>query len=64
VSNIQQHVHDSGPGIVGTGLAGSFTIVGFIDNSLPILQAVSLLIGIAVGVITFVYYYKKVKKGE
>jgi len=38
--------------------------VGFVNSSLPILQAISLLIGIAVGVITFVYYYKRVKKGE
>jgi len=62
--SIQQHMHDSGPGIVGTSVAGGFTLVGFIDNSLPFLQAISLLIGIAVGVVTFVYYYKKVKKGE
>lgn len=61
MNNLQQHAHDTGPGIVGTGLAGSFTLVGFINSSLPILQALSLLIGIAVGVVTFVYYFRKIK---
>jgi uncharacterized membrane protein YdfJ with MMPL/SSD domain len=64
MSSIKNHVQETAPGIVGTSLAGSFTFVGFVNSSLPILQAISLLIGIAVGVITFVYYYKRVKKGE
>jgi uncharacterized membrane protein YdfJ with MMPL/SSD domain len=61
VSSMQHHVQETAPGVVGTSLAGGFTLVGFINSSLPVLQAISLVIGIAVGVITFVYYYKKVK---
>lgn len=59
--NVQQHVQDSVPGVVGTTVAGGFTLVGFVQWTLPTLQALSLLVGIAVGVVTFLYYYKRVK---
>lgn len=61
MSNIPSHISGTGPGVVGTSIAGSFTLVGFINTSLPVLQAISLLIGSAVGIMTFVYYYRKVK---
>lgn len=38
--------------------------MGFVANTLPILQAISLVIGIAVGIVTFIYYWKKVKAEE
>jgi hypothetical protein len=64
MSVIKSHVGDSAPGIVGSSAAGGFTVFGFIADSIPILQAISLLVGIAVAVITFIYYWRKVKKGE
>jgi hypothetical protein len=62
--NVQQHVHDSGPGIVGTSVAGGFTIMGFVANAIPVLQVVSLIAGIAVAIVTFIYYYGKVRSHE
>jgi hypothetical protein len=62
--SVKQHISDTAPGIVGTSAAGSFTVVGFISNSIPILQAISLVVGIAVALVTFVYYWRKVRKGE
>jgi hypothetical protein len=64
MSSVQQHLHDSAPGLVGTSIAGGFTVVGFVTNSIPVLQAISLLFGIAVAAVTFIYYWRKVKKGE
>jgi hypothetical protein len=64
VSSIHQHVNDTVPGVAGTTLAGGFTVVGFLSNSVPVLQAISLLVGIAVGVVTFVYYWVKIRKGD
>ena len=61
MSSIQAHVSDSAPGVIGTSVSGSFTVLGFVANSLPLLQALSLIIGIAVGIVTFVYYFKKVR---
>lgn len=54
--------HDAAPGVVGTTVAGGFTIAGFLANNIPTLQAISLLIGIAVGLITFAYYIKKIRE--
>jgi hypothetical protein len=59
-----QHLSESAPGLIGTSLAGSFTVVGFVANTIPILQIISLLAGIAVAVVTFVFYLRKIKKGE
>ena len=64
MSSIQNHVSDSVPGLIGTSVAGGFTVVGFVSNAIPTLQAISLLAGIAVAVVTFIYYYRKIKKGE
>lgn len=64
MGSIQHHVSDSVPGLVGTSVAGGFTLIGFISNAIPVLQAISLLVGIAVAAVTFIYYYRKVKKGE
>jgi hypothetical protein len=50
--------------VAGTTIAGGFTVVGFLSNSIPVLQAISLLVGIAVGVVTFVYYWIKIRKGK
>lgn len=64
MANMQHHIGDSAPGIVGTSIAGSFTVVGFVSSAIPVLQAVSLLAGIAVAIVTFVYYWRKIQKGE
>jgi hypothetical protein len=61
LQTVQQHVHDSAPGLIGTGVAGGFTIVGFVTKALPVLQAISLLIGCAVGIVTFLYYLKNIR---
>ena len=62
--NIQHAAQDSAPGIVGTSVAGAFTVGGFIEHSIPVLQALSLLLGIAVAVVTFIYYIKKIRSGN
>ena len=51
-------------GLAGTGISGGFTLLGFLEYATPVMQAISLLIGIAVGVVTFLYYYRKIKRGE
>jgi len=61
--SISQHVQESAPGVIGTSIAGSFTLAGFLSSAVPVLQAISLVIGIAVGVVTFIYYVKKVRSG-
>ena len=38
--------------------------MGFVSAALPVLQVLSLIIGIAVGIVTFIYYWKKVKSEE
>jgi ABC-type antimicrobial peptide transport system permease subunit len=60
--SIQAHLHDNAPGVIGTSLTGGFTVAGFVSDSLPELQVISLLIGIAVGVVTFIYYAKKISR--
>lgn len=62
--NVQQHIGATAPGVIGTSIAGSFTVFGFVTNSIPILQVISLLLGIAVGTVTFIYYWRKIKSGE
>ena len=64
MSSLQHHVNDTVPGVAGTTLAGGFTVLGFLSNSVPVLQALSLLVGIAVGIITFAYYLIKIRKGD
>ena len=64
MNSVHQHVSDTVPGLAGTTIAGGFTVVGFLSNSIPVLQAISLLVGIAVGVVTFVYYWIKIRKGK
>lgn len=38
--------------------------MGFLSASVPALQAISLLVGIAVGIVTFAYYWIKIRKGQ
>jgi hypothetical protein len=38
--------------------------MGFVSAALPVLQVLSLIIGIAVGIMTFIYYWKKAKSEE
>ena len=64
MNSVHQHVSDTVPGVAGTTVAGGFTVVGFLANSIPVLQAISLLVGIAVGVATFIYYWIKIRKGD
>ena len=67
MNSVHQHVSDTVPGvtgIAGTTVAGGFTVVGFLASSIPVLQAISLLVGIAVGVATFIYYWIKIRKGD
>ena len=64
MNSVHQHVSDTVPGVTGTTVAGGFTVVGFLANSIPVLQAISLLVGIAVGVATFIYYWIKIRKGD
>ena len=62
--NVQNHTSDTIPGALGTALAGGFTFMGFIGRAIPILQALSLLAGIAVALITFVYYQRKIREHD
>ena len=62
--SIQHHVNDTVPGVAGTTVAGGFTMMGFLSYSMPILQALSLVVGIAVGIVTFLYYWRKMKEEE
>jgi hypothetical protein len=55
------HLQDTVPGVIGTCIATGLTITGFIDAMLPALQALSLLAGTSVAVVTFIYYYRKIK---
>ena len=64
MNSVHQHVSDTVPGVAGTTIAGGFTVVGFLSNSIPVLQAISLIVGIAVGIVTFVYYWIKIRKGK
>ena len=64
MNSVHQHVSDTVPGVAGTTVAGGFTVVGFLASSIPVLQAISLLVGIAVGVATFIYYWIKIRKGD
>lgn len=64
MNSVHQHVSDTVPGVAGTTIAGGFTVVGFLSNSIPILQAISLIVGIAVGVVTFIYYWIKIRKDK
>ena len=64
MNSVHQHVSDTVPGVAGTTIAGGFTVVGFLSNSIPVLQAISLLVGIAVGIVTFIYYWIKIRKGK
>lgn len=64
MNSVHQHVSDTVPGVAGTTIAGGFTVVGFLSNSIPVLQAISLIVGIAVGVVTFIYYWIKIRKGK
>ena len=61
---VKGHIGDNAPGLIGTTTAGSFTVMGFIADAVPIFQVLSLICGIAVAVITFVYYWRKVKKDD
>jgi len=60
--NTKQHLTETAPGVIGITAAGGFTLNGFISSATPVLQAISLLIGIAVGIVTFIYWYKKIKE--
>jgi hypothetical protein len=60
--NAKQHITETAPGVIGITAAGGFTLSGFLSTATPILQALSLLIGIAVGIVTFVYWYRKLKE--
>lgn len=62
--SLHQHVTETAPGVVGTTAVGGLTMAGFIGDAIPALQFLSLLTGIAVAIITFVYYWRKVKRGD
>jgi hypothetical protein len=62
--SLQHHISETAPGVTGASAVGGFTLMGFITDSIPVLQAASLLIGIAVAIVTFVYYWRKVRKDE
>jgi lysozyme family protein len=62
--SMKQHIADTAPGVTGATAASGLTLIGFITDSIPVLQAVSLVIGIAVAGVTFVYYWRKVRKAE
>ncbi len=61
MNSVSQHIHDTAPGVIGTSVAGGFTLAGFFASTIPALQMISLLIGIAVGIVTFIYYWRKVR---
>lgn len=64
MNSIHHHLNDTVPGVAGTAVAGGFTLMGFLSASVPALQAISLLVGIAVGIVTFAYYWIKIRKGQ
>jgi hypothetical protein len=47
----QQHT-----GAVGAGATGGFSLIGFAAQALPLLQALSFLMGILVGIATICWY--------
>lgn len=57
-----QHVNDTVPGVIGVCVGGGCTLVGWFVAATPILQALSLFIGCAVGIVTFIYYVKQLRK--
>ena len=59
--SLHLHVQDTVPGVIGTTAAGGFTLLGFMTASLPVLQFISLVAGIAVAIITFLYYLKRIR---
>jgi len=59
--SLEQHAHDTAIGVIGTSVAGSFTFMGFISGSVPVMQFISLCVGIAVGIVTFLYYLRKLE---
>ncbi len=52
-------VEHGGP--VGATITLGSAIVGFATAAIPVLQAVSLLVAIVVGLLTAVWYYKRLK---
>lgn len=45
----------------GTAAIAGWTFAGFLASAIPVLQALSLLIGCVVGVLTAVYTYRRIK---
>lgn len=58
--SLETHAQTTAIGLVGASVAGSFTFMGFIAYAIPVLQIISLIIGTAVGIVTFIYYYGKI----
>lgn len=60
--NAHQHISETVPGVIGFCIGGTCTIAGFLASATPILQVLSLVIGCAVGIVTFIYYLKQIRK--
>jgi hypothetical protein len=60
--SLPEHVQSTTAGLVGVSTAGGFTVIGFITESVPVLQAISLVVGIIAAIMTTVYYYVKVRE--
>ena len=62
--SLSEQVQGTSTGLVGVSTAGGFTVLGFIAESVPVLQAISLVVGIIAALMTTWYYYVKVKQGK
>lgn len=59
IQQIQEHA-----GAVGTSTMAVTGIAGFIAEATPILQFALLCVSLIVGVLTAVYYVRKIRKGD
>lgn len=60
--SLQQHVHDTAPGVAGCIVASGFTLTGFLVDATPVLQALSLLLGCVAAAVTIAYYVVQLRK--
>jgi membrane associated rhomboid family serine protease len=47
---------------IGAGVTGSSIFMSFMATALPVVQFIAAVVGVAVGIATFVYYVKRIRK--
>ena len=63
IHHFAQQVHQHA-GVVGAAVTASTGLVGWLAPAISVLQIISLLISIAVGLLTARHYIRKWRKGE